>query len=131
MEARKPYMRQLSKTTWFMTHARYKTYMLHEVSSVFVAFYMWLLITGLFRLAAGPEAWASWLALVKNPIVVVLSIVAFGFFVLHTTSWFNAVPQAMRIQQGEHFVPGKLIIGGHYVALGVFSLFILILAGVA
>ena len=70
-------------------------------------------------------------ALVKNPIVVVLSIVAFGFFVLHTTSWFNAVPQAMRIQQGEHFVPGKLIIGGHYVALGVFSLFVLILAGVA
>ena len=48
--------------------------MLHEVSSIFVAFYMWLLIDGLFRLAKGPEAWAAWLAFMKHPLVVVLSL---------------------------------------------------------
>ena len=41
----------MSKTSWFMTHARYKSYMLHEVSSLFVGLYMALLIDGLFRLA--------------------------------------------------------------------------------
>jgi|APTNR8051073442_1049403.scaffolds.fasta_scaffold04906_7 fumarate reductase subunit C len=128
---RKPYKRQMSRTTWFMTHARFKSYMLHEVSSIFVALYMALLIAGLFALANGPDAWAGWLAFVKSVPVLILSLIAFGFFVIHTTSWFKAVPQAMRIQQGEHFVPGKLIIGGHYVALGAFSLFVLILAGVA
>jgi fumarate reductase subunit C len=131
MSARNPYMRQMSKTSWFMTHARYKSYMLHEVSSLFVGLYMALLIAGLFCLGSGPEAWASFLAFVKNPLVVILSLIAFAFFIVHTVSWFQAVPQAMRIQQGEHFVPGKLIVGAHYAVLGVVSLFVLILAGVA
>jgi len=60
-----------------------------------------------------------------------LSIIALAFFIIHTVSWFQAVPQAMRIQQGEHFVPVKLIVGAHYAVLGVVSLFVLILAGVA
>jgi succinate dehydrogenase subunit C len=131
MSASKPYMRQMSKTSWFMTHARYKSYMLHEVSSLFVGLYMALLIAGLFRLGSGPDAWAGFLAFVKSPIVVILSLIAFALFIVHTVSWFQAVPQAMRIQQGEHFVPGKLIVGGHYAVLGAFSLFVLILAGVA
>jgi fumarate reductase subunit C len=131
MSARKPYMRQMSKTSWFMTHSRYKSYMLHEVSSLFVGLYMALLIAGLFCLGSGPEAWDGFLAFVKSPFVVILSIVALAFFIIHTVSWFQAVPQAMRIQQGEHFVPGKLIVGGHYAVLGLFSLFVLILAGVA
>lgn len=131
MSARKPYVRKMSKTSWFLTHARYKSYMSHEVSSVFVALYMWLLIDGLFQLAKGPEAWEAWLGFIKHPLVVIISLIVFAFFIIHTTSWFKAVPQAMRIQTGDHFVDGKLIIGGHYVALGVFSLFVLILAGVA
>ena len=131
MSACKPYTRQMSKTSWFMTHARYKSYMLHEVSSLFVGLYMALLIYGLFKLGSGPDAWAGFLAFVKSPLVVILSLIAFAFFIIHTVSWFQAVPQAMRIQQGEHFVPGKLIVGGHYAVLGVFSLFVLILAGVA
>src|SRR5512132_143643 len=131
MSACKPYTPQMSKTSWFMTHSRYKSYMLHEVSSLFVGRYMVLLIAGLFRLGSGPDAWAGFLAFVKNPIVVILSLIAFALFIVHTVSWFQAVPQAMRIQQGEHFVPGKLIVGGHYAVLGLFSLFVLILAGVA
>jgi succinate dehydrogenase subunit C len=131
MSARNPYIRQMSKTSWFMTHSRYKSYMLHEVSALFVGLYMVLLIAGLFCLGSGPGAWAGFLAFVKNPLVVILSLIAFALFIVHTVSWFQAVPQAMRIQQGEHFVPGKLIVGGHYAVLGAFSLFVLILAGVA
>ena len=131
MNARRPYQRPVPKTSWFLGHARYKSYMLHEVSSLFVGLYMALLIFGLFRLGSGPDAWAGFLAFVKNPLVVILSLIAFALFIVHTVSWFQAVPHAMRIQQGEHFVPGKLIVGGHYAVLGLFSLFVLILAGVA
>jgi fumarate reductase subunit C len=105
--------------------------MLHEVSSLFVGLYMALLIYGLFALGSGPDAWAGFISFVKSPIIVILSLIAFAFFILHTVSWFQAVPQAMRIQQGEHFVPGNIIIGGHYAVLGAISLFVLILAGVA
>jgi len=131
MTPRKPYVREVPKTTWFLKQSRYQHYMLHEISSIFVAIYTGILIVGLFRLAQGPEAWNGWLAAVTSPIGIIFHLLAFVFALLHTTSWFKAVPQAMRIQRGESFVPGKLIVGGHYAALGAFSLFVLILAGVA
>jgi fumarate reductase subunit C len=131
MNPRKPYVRPISKSTWFLTHSRYKSYMLHEISSLFVALYTLNLIIGLFRLVQGPDAWVGWLAWVASPIGIVFHLLAFAFSVIHTMSWFKAVPQAMRIQLGENVVPGKLIIGAHYGALAVVSLFVLILAGVA
>lgn len=129
--SRKPYVREISKTSWFMTHSRYKSYMLHEISSVFVALYTLILIVGLFRLSEGREAWQGWVDAVTGPIGVIFHLIALGFAIVHTTSWFKAVPQAMRIQRGETFVPGKLIVGAHYGAWAVVSVFILILAGVA
>lgn len=131
MGARKPYVRPVPKTTWFLSHARFKSYMIHEVSSVAVALYMWLLIDGLWCLAKGPDAWQGWLDFVKSPIVFLLSLVALALFVIHSMSWFKAVPQAMRIQRGEEFVPGNILIGANYAAMAGFSLIVLILAGVA
>jgi fumarate reductase subunit C len=129
--SRKPYVRPISKTSWFMQQAEYKSYMLHEISSFFVAIYSVILIFGLFRLSQGQAAWEGWVAGVTSPLGVVFHLIAFAFSVIHTTAWFTAVPQALRIQRGESFVPGKLIVGAHYGGLAAFSLFMLILAGVA
>lgn len=129
--SRKPYIRQMSKTSWFLTHSRYKSYMLHEVTCIFIAIYSVILIFGLFRLGQGPEAWQGWLEGLRSPLGIIFHIVVFGFAIIHTTAWFKVVPQAMRIQRGEEFIPGNLIIGAHYGVLAVVSLFVLILAGVA
>ena len=131
MNPRKPYVRPISKCSWFMSQSRYKSYMLHEISSLFVAIYTIILIVGLIRLAQGPAAWEGWLNAVTSPIGVIFHLIAFAFAIIHTTSWFKAVPQAMRLMKGEEVVPGKLIIGAHYGVLAVVSLFVLILAGVA
>lgn len=131
MNPRKPYVRPISKTSWFMTQSRYKVYMLHEISSLFVAIYTGILIIGLIRLGEGEVAWQGWLDAVTSPIGVIFHLIAFAFALIHTTSWFKAVPQAMRIQRGEEIVPGKLIVGAHYGVLAAVSLFVLILAGVA
>jgi fumarate reductase subunit C len=131
MNPRKPYVRPISKSTWFLTHSRYKSYMLHEISSLFVALYTLNLIIGLFRLVQGPDAWVGWLAWVASPIGIVFHLLAFAFSVIHTMSWFKAVPQAMRIQRGEEFVPDAVLVGGHYAVFAAVSLFLLVLAGVA
>jgi fumarate reductase subunit C len=131
MSARKPYKRELSKTSWFLTNSRYKSYMLHEISAVFVAIYTLILIVGILRLGEGPEAWQGWLDGVTSNLGILFHVAALAFAVIHTTSWFKAVPQAMRIQRGEEIVPGKLIIGAHYGVWAVVSLFVIILAGVA
>lgn len=129
--SRKPYHREMSKTTWFLKQSRYQQYMLHEISSIFVAIYVGVLIVGLFRLAQGPEAWAGWLAAVTSPIGIIFHIIVFIFAIIHTTSWFKAVPQAMRIQRGDEIVPGKLIIGAHYGVWAAVSVVVLLVAGVA
>ena len=129
--SRRPYKREISKTSWFMSNARYKSYMLHEVSSLFVAIYCIILIAGLFRLGQGEAAWQGWVDYVTSPIGVIMHLIIFVFAIIHTTAWFKVVPQAMRIQRGTEFVPGKLIIGAHYAALGVVSLFFIVLAGAA
>lgn len=129
--SRKPYHRKMSKTTWFLKQSRYQHYMLHEISSIFVAIYVGVLIVGLFRLAQGPEAWAGWLAGVTSPLGIIFHIIVFIFAIIHTTSWFKAVPQAMRIQRGEEIVPGKLIIGAHYGVWAAVSVVVLLVAGVA
>lgn len=129
--SRKPYHREMSKTTWFLKQSRYQHYMLHEISSIFVAIYVGVLITGLFRLAQGEAAWNGWLAGVTSPIGVIFHIIVFVFAIIHTTSWFKAVPQAMRIQRGEEIVPGKLIIGAHYGVWAAVSVVVLLVAGVA
>ena len=98
---------------------------------IFIAIYAVILIFGLFRLGQGPEAWQGWLDGIQSPVSVIFHLLALVFSVIHTFSWFKVVPQAMRIQTGESFVPGKLIVGAHYGILAVVSLFVLILAGVA
>ncbi|MCP5364219.1 MAG: fumarate reductase subunit C [Hyphomicrobiales bacterium] len=131
MNPRKPYVRPISKTSWFMTHSRYKHYMLHEISSVFVAIYTIIIIVGLFRLSQGEAAWNGWLAAVASPLGILVHLAIFVFALIHTTAWFKAVPQALRIQRGESIVPGNLIVGAHYGILAAVSLFVLVLAGVA
>lgn len=129
--ARRPYKREMSKTSWFLTHSRYKHYMLHEVSSLFVAIYAILLVFGLFRLGEGPESWQGWVDYMSGPIGVIINLIVFAFSIVHTTAWFKVVPQAMRIQRGDEFVPGNLIVGAHYGLFGAVSLLFIILAGVA
>ena len=129
--SRKPYKRTLPKTTWFLRHSRFQHYMLHEISSIFLAIYLVILITGLFRLGQGPLQWQEWLDGVTSWIGIIFHVIAFIFAIIHTTAWFKAVPQAMRIQTGESFVPGKTIIGVHYGVWAAVSVFVLILAVVA
>lgn len=129
--ARRPYKREMSKTSWFLTNVRYKHYMSHEISSLFVAIYAVILIFGLFALGNGPEAWQGWVGFCTSWYGVILHLIILAFSIIHTTAWFKAVPQAMRIQRGTEFVDGKLIVGAHYGALAAVSLFMIILAGAA
>jgi fumarate reductase subunit C len=128
MSVRKPYVPQMSRTSWFMSSARYKTYMLHEVSSVFVAIYSIILIVGLFRLGESRQAWQGWLDAVTSPLGILFHVLALIFFLIHTTSWFKAVPQATRIMRGDEVLPGNILVGAHYGVFAAVSLFFIALA---
>ncbi|MCC8988765.1 MAG: fumarate reductase subunit C [Candidatus Contendobacter sp.] len=123
----KPYVRPLSKTSWFLTQPRYKRYMAREVTCLFIFAYTFLLIMGLKRLAEGPDAFNAFVQALGSPLGVLFNLSVLIAAVYHSTTWFNVTPQAMPIQRGEEFVPGKIIIGAHYALWAVVSLIVLIL----
>ncbi len=124
----KPYIREISKTTWYLKQPRYIRYMAREVSCIFIGAYALLLVWAIMSLSQGPGAYQSFLQGLGHPISILFHIVALGFTLFHSTEWFNVTPKAMPIQLGEEFVPDKIIIGAHYVLWVVVSLTILIMA---
>lgn len=128
--SRKPYVRPVAGSTWWLRQRRYIHYMAREVSSILIGIYLMGLIVGLTRLSQGPEAWEGYVDSLSSPVALVFHLIAFAFTTYHATSWFNVTPKAMRIPRGDDFVPGRIIIATHYAIWGVASLIILVIAGV-
>ena len=124
--SRKPYVREVPKTTWFMRQPRYQRYMAREVTCIFILAYTFLLICALGSLAKGPDAFQEFLNALHSPWGVLFNLAVLIVTVYHSLSWFVVTPQAMPIQRGEEFVPGNIIVNAHYGAWAVVSLIILI-----
>lgn len=130
--SRQPYVRPMSKTTWYMRNGRYKIYMLREMTSFLVGFYTFLTIYALAVLAANsPAAWNDFLTSQQSQGMVVFHSLALLYFLFYQTfPWFKLAPKAMPIQIGEKKLPGSYIVLAHYVAWAVASAIIFWLAGV-
>ena len=126
-----PYVRPVSKTTWYMRNGRYKRYMLREVTCLLVGFYCLLILWGLAALAAGPERWNGFLESQQNLLMVIVHAIALIYYLVYMTfDWFKLDPKAMPVQLGEKKLPDRVIVIGHYVAWAAVSLFVFWLAGV-
>lgn len=121
-----PYVREVSKTKWFLSQPRYQRYMAREVTCIFIFAYTFLLIVALARLAEGKEAFDAFVQALGSPLGVLFNLAVLIATVYHSLSWFVVTPQAMPIQLGEEFVDGKIIVNAHYAAWAVASLIILI-----
>ena len=130
--SRRPYVRQMSTTTWYMRNGRYKVYVLRELSSFLVAFYSFLTIYALWVLASGSaDQWNAFLGSQQGAGMVVFHGLALLYFLFFQTfPWFKLAPKAMPVQLGEKKLPDSYIIIGHYVAWIVVTGIIFWLAGV-
>ena len=129
--SRRPYVRPISKTTWYMRNGRYKVYVLRELTSFLVAFYTFLTICGIAALADSPERWAGFLGWQQCTAMAVFHAFALLYFLFFQTfPWFKLAPKAMPIQVGEKKLPDSFIIVGHYVAWIVVTAIIFWLAEV-
>jgi fumarate reductase subunit C len=87
------------------------------------------MVWGLKQLAAGPDAWAAFLELLKSPASIAFHGLALAFAAYHSVTWFNLTPKALPLQRGESFVPDAVISGAHFGLWAALSLAILYLAG--
>ncbi|MBK5205509.1 MAG: fumarate reductase subunit C [Polaromonas sp.] len=128
--SRRPYVQELSRTTWFFKRPRYMRYMAREVTSIFIGIYTIILLVGLARLSEGQAQYEGFLAALRQPLSIVFHVLALAFSLYNSFTWFNVAPKALPIQVGEGFMPDSVVAGGHYVVWVLLSLFILFWAGV-
>lgn len=102
-------------TYWWLGRWPYLKFILRELSSIFVAWTVALMLFAIAAVARGPGAWADFLETLRNPVLVVINLIALGFVLFHTVTWFNLAPHAIAVRLGGRRVPNLLISGPHYV----------------
>ncbi len=95
--------------------------MLREWSAVFIAIYVALLLVLVSRVLDGRQPYEDYVDFLQSPPLIAFHVVALLFAVLHTVTWFQAVPKALPLRMGEQRVPAALMIGSNYVVWLVVS----------
>ena len=113
--------RKRVSTYWWLQRWEYLRFVLREISSVFVAWFVVLTLLQIYSASRGPNAYGDFLEFLKNPFIFALNIISFFFVVYHSITWFNLSARAMSIRVGGKKVPGFLISGPNFVAWFVIS----------
>ena len=127
---RRPFVREVPRTSWYLRHPRYMRYMAREITCIFIAIYTVILIVGIARLAEGQAAYEGFLQVLRTPGSIAFHIAALVFSIYHSFTWFNLAPKAMPVRVGERALPHEVIAGAHYVGWVILTLVVLWFAGV-
>lgn len=112
-------------TWWWVRKRSYLVFVMRELSSLFVAWWVLYLLLLLVAVGRGGAAYADFFDWADTPWVVLVNVVALAFLVLHTVTWFNLTPQAMDVRMRGKPVPGWAIVAGQWTGLVVVSAFVL------
>ena len=108
-------------TYWWMQRASYLVFILRELSSVFVAWFVVYLLVLVRALGQGESSYRQFLDWSGSPLILLLNLVSLFFVVFHAVTWFNLAPKAMVVHVGRTRVPGFLVAASNYFAWAVAS----------
>jgi fumarate reductase subunit C len=115
------WLRRRVSTYWWLSRGSYLAFILREISSVFVAWFVVYLLMLVSAVADGDAAYLDFLRWSRTPLVLLLNAASLVFVVFLAITWFNLAPQAMVIKLGTTPVPGLLIAGSNYAGWVVVS----------
>ena len=101
-------------TYWWVKRWNHLAFILREVSSVFVIWFVIFLLMMVNALGS-PETYRQFLNWSAHPVVVAVNLVSLGFVLFHAITFFNLTPKAIVLNLGGKRAPAWLIAGGHYV----------------
>jgi fumarate reductase subunit C len=112
-------------STWWWTRKRtYFVFVMRELSSIFVAWFVVYLLLLVYAVGRSGAAYQRFLDWASSPWVVALNVVALVFVLLHMVTWFSLTPQAMAVRVMGQKVPAWHIVAGQYAGLVVVSGFV-------
>ncbi|HKD45126.1 MAG TPA: fumarate reductase subunit C [Candidatus Angelobacter sp.] len=120
-EFRPRWYRAQVSTWWWLGRWSYLKFILREISSVFVAWFVAELLLALSALSSGPGDYGEFQDFLRNPFVVATNVVSLFFVIFHAVTWFNLAPKAMAVRVGGKRIPDLWIEGPNYLAWAVVS----------
>ncbi len=113
---------------WWLRRRSYLFFVIRELTSVFVAWFVVYLLLLVRAVAGGEHDYRRFLDLSANPWILTLNVISLLMVLFHTVTWFNVAPQAMVVRlrgrgvparlRGQR-VPARVILGVHYLAWAV------------
>jgi fumarate reductase subunit C len=110
---------------WWLGQRQYLAFILRELSSVFVAYFVGITLFQLFALRTGPAAYARFQHWLETPLAIALNTISFFFVLFHTVTWFNLAPSAMPVRVRGKKLPPFLMAAPNY------AVWLLVSVGVA
>jgi len=110
---------------WWLGQRQYLKFILREISSVFVAWFVVLMLLQLRALRSGPDAYSRFSHWLQNPLVIAINIVSLFFVIFHAITWFNLAPRAMAVRVRGKQLPEIMISAPNY------AMWVVVSAGVA
>jgi fumarate reductase subunit C len=109
------YRRPVSTYWWSRQWSHFK-FILRELSSIFVAYFVVLLLLLLRALSQGPASYAEFQQWLETPLALGLNTLSLFFVLFHTITWFNLAPRALPVRVRGKRVPDWLVAAPNYVA---------------
>lgn len=106
---------------WWVHRRSYVLFVLRELSSVFVAWFVVHLVLLVVAVHGGSESYERFLEWSGRPWVAALNVVALAFVVLHAVTWFTLAPNALVVRLRGRRLPARLVAAGHFAAWAVVS----------
>ena len=128
--SRRPYIRELSRTGWWLRQPRYIRYMMREISALFIGTYVLLLIVGLFQISRGEAAYTAFLSAVEGTVGLIFAVTTMIFAIYHSYTWFQVTPKAMPLMFAGKRVAGPIIVAAHWIVFAIASAVLWLLVGV-
>src|SRR6516164_9915097 len=92
-------------TYWWLWKCDYLKFVLRELSSIFVAYFVVITLLQIHSLSRGPEAYARFEERTRNPLMIALNAISLLFVLFHTITWFNLAPRAIVARLGGMRIP--------------------------
>jgi fumarate reductase subunit C len=111
-----PRYRQPVSLFWWVHRRSYLLFVLRELSSVAVAWFVvhfLLLVTAVHR---GPADYREFLDWSASPGILAVNLVALAFVLLHAVTWFTLAPKALVVRLQGRQVPPRAVAAGHFGA---------------
>lgn len=111
-------------TYWWLRSWPYLRFILRELSSISVAWFVLVTLLQLGALHRGPAEYARFGEWLRSPLLIAGNAVALFFLLFHAITWFNLAPKAMAVRIRGKRVPPLFITVPNYIAWLAASLFV-------